>query len=126
MTLARLSCSVHYRCALATLFTPLCFFVSSTHTFLLLPPFFFNDTPTPEISPLPLHDALPIYAPRLGGGFVERLCGAARLRLRQKPRGLRERPRALNGRQLVAAREPQRVLGPLVAHGVLEDRKSTR
>src|SRR2546430_11359730 len=26
--------------------------------------FFFNDTPTPEISPLPLHDALPIWQVR--------------------------------------------------------------
>src|SRR2546430_12368885 len=25
--------------------------------------FFLNDTPTPEISPLPLHDALPIWPP---------------------------------------------------------------
>src|SRR3990167_2014488 len=31
-----------------------------THKTLISPFFFFNDTATPEISPLPLHDALPI------------------------------------------------------------------
>src|SRR5260370_37408596 len=30
----------------------------------LFPIFFFNDPPPPEISPLSLHDALPIYSPR--------------------------------------------------------------
>src|SRR2546427_5005920 len=48
--------------------------------------FFFNDTATPEISPLSLHDALPIYCRRGGdgdvpsaeperGGDVRRRCG---------------------------------------------------
>src|SRR3989449_8332884 len=30
--------------------------------------FFLNDTPPPEISPLPLHDALPISTPRTAAG----------------------------------------------------------
>src|SRR2546427_11942766 len=33
---------------------------SPLHTFISHLFFFFNDTPTTEISPLPLHDALPI------------------------------------------------------------------
>src|SRR5260221_13971458 len=38
-------------------------FLYSSLLFLLAFSFFFlNDTPTPEISPLPLHDALPILA----------------------------------------------------------------
>src|SRR2546429_8808891 len=48
----------------------ICSITSSPRRILLIPPFFFfffNDTPTPEISTLPLHDALPIsLVPRPG------------------------------------------------------------
>src|SRR5256886_152177 len=40
--------------------------------------FFFNDTATPEISPLPLHDALPIY---LAGELADRRQTRARRQL---------------------------------------------
>src|SRR3989339_547180 len=40
---------------------------------LILSFFFFNDTATPEIYPLPLHDALPIWVPAAGRwGLVPR------------------------------------------------------
>src|ERR1051326_6591324 len=50
--------------------------LNSSHIPLfLLPSFFFNDTATTEIYPLPLHDALPIYGQDGGeagrGGDVE-------------------------------------------------------
>src|SRR5260370_42500487 len=35
--------------------------------------FFFNDRATPEFSPLPLHDALPIWSPRQPGGRLRPL-----------------------------------------------------
>src|SRR3990172_5297609 len=34
--------------------------LNSSHVYISNPLFFFNDTAPPEISPLPLHDALPI------------------------------------------------------------------
>src|SRR5256885_12539486 len=39
----------------------LCFFFSTISITLYLYFFFFNDPATPDISPLPLHDALPIF-----------------------------------------------------------------
>src|SRR2546430_5989027 len=46
-------------------FLVLCFFIFFIflHPILFYFFFFFNDTATPEISPLPLHDALPISLP---------------------------------------------------------------
>src|SRR2546429_8729344 len=71
----------------------ICSITSSPRRILLIPPFFFfffNDTPTPEISTLPLHDALPISAPRRvhrhrgtprGLGLTEGLLGGLPARL---------------------------------------------
>src|SRR2546427_9356804 len=42
--------------------SPLCFFVVSLRHLLSSSFFFFNDTAPTEIYPLPLHDALPIFA----------------------------------------------------------------
>src|SRR3712207_7981182 len=74
--------------------------------------FFFNDTPPPEISPLPLHDALPICGD--GGGDK-----------RRPPRPCRRAP--------ALGPPPHRPghLGPRGAHRprrrvLQEDRKSTR
>src|SRR3712207_7418971 len=39
--------------------------------------FFFNDTATPEIYPLSLHDALPIYSPIGWENFFTAVAGAA-------------------------------------------------
>src|SRR3989441_3745479 len=64
--------------------------------------FFFNDPPPPEISPLPLHDALPISAdlPQLGGLFLGNLhdpllAGALKLpaRLHDEPPRFQHAPR---------------------------------
>src|ERR671938_410091 len=52
--------------------------------------------------------------------LVQGLCGPAGLRLREQARGLRQPPRALHRGQLVAVREPQRVLRLLLVHRVLD------
>src|SRR2546427_10338544 len=56
--------------------------------------FFFNDTATPEISPLPLHDALPILDALLG------------------PRERRRRPRQRGRKPLAASRLSAPLFGP--------------
>src|SRR3712207_9076998 len=74
--------------------------------------FFFNDTATTEIYTLSLHDALPIYVPRTGGGFG----GDVPARLR---RGVR-RPELRDGQP------HQRQLADGLRRHDAQDRKSTR
>src|SRR5256885_5124199 len=50
------------------------------HIFFLF--FFFNDPPPPEISPLPLHAALPIFSSRRTGQFFARLGNMKTIRSR--------------------------------------------
>src|SRR2546430_6035183 len=75
---------------LMELFTKVTIEHSETYVFF----FFFKDTATTEISPLPLHDALPIWAPQLPRRRPEprrRRAGCATLggpaRHRRRPRG---------------------------------------
>src|SRR2546430_9104208 len=57
--------SYHYHLELLLICSSICH--RPTHlTFF----FFFNDPPTPEISPLSLHDALPIYRPIVNGATM--------------------------------------------------------
>src|SRR3989440_9411711 len=89
--------------------------------------FFFNDTAPPEISPLPLPDALPIY-PRLRGQRRDRLRSTGRAADRVRADGLvaREPPRLLREEQGVHRR------GRVAARRCADrrsdpgDRKSTR
>src|SRR5207249_8315609 len=85
---------------------------------------FFTQPPTIDISPLSLHDALPIYQLPAARDGARRLPGQRRLRL---PR--RARAPVRRARQLLLGRHPLRTGAPpqpAGTRGAPGDRKSTR
>src|SRR5256885_4676308 len=88
--------------------------------------FFFNDTPTPEISPLSLHAALPIYsASPIAAGCVSRRKSSSRcfldLLLFATP--------VLSSGHAMGRYIPRKLMSPGTVrerHEIQEDRKSTR
>src|SRR3712207_7427026 len=84
--------------------------------------FFFNDTATPEIYPLPLHDALPISRrPRAGAAPPQDRHEPGHADAR--PRGRRAEGRRPDRRAALAARVPRQGRRGEVRRS---DRKSTR
>src|SRR2546430_5893532 len=104
----------------------LCLFYISMTALMIFIFFFFNDPAPTDIYPLPLHDALPIFAANgplggagrphhcrpgpqcVGGGADDRRWDAGRLSLPRRPRGRTRRPLAgagLRVRLLVRSEE---------------------
>src|SRR2546430_15407402 len=77
-------------------------FVIATCELLPLPFFFFNDPATPEISPLPLHDALPISDQQAACDRLVRIVGVL---------GVDVYPRTGS---LVVRFDPGRISGPSI------------
>src|SRR2546430_12381542 len=101
--------------------------IITTLDFRLVFFFFFNDPATPDIYPLPLHDALPI-SPR--PGRARRGAGAARRRargaVRVQSRDPGDRPGQAAGADLRQGVHRADGAAPRVAGAAVADRKSTR
>src|SRR2546427_3394049 len=99
------------------------FYIHTSNTNLIF--VFFNDTPTTEISPLPLHDALPISRSRAGHAGAAASLSSPPTR-RHARRSARAAPRSAGrGRRRRARRTCLRVGGEL-SDAAAPDRKSTR
>src|SRR2546427_6358619 len=88
--------------------------------------FFLNDTPTPEIYPLPLPAALPICLDRIHAGR----CGTIQEHHRELLAAIAERPATVAHPPQPRGHQAQHIVPGVVAVGVVErfevDRKSTR
>src|SRR5256885_13066871 len=98
---------------------------SSIHIEIYSAFFFLNDPATPEISPLPLHDALPIFRPHAGAHLrrdPRRQLRAPRPAARHSSFGCWRRRPPIRGQSLPDKSQAKRYL----TSAVRRDRKSTR